>query len=195
MTFPDHLWALGSRAIMSIPESEADDIYALSFYVTDQDDDPRQPILAIGYDTGTRYEDRAEMVSNPAEARWNFAFWTQNELVTVGDFDSDPVGAGAREEWIKELGYWYETADVPDDNDEWDMRFQPRAEQIEGHFVLLCCELARRLHETGVIERTIGRAVPIIVHELEYYEEIALRTKLANPPGLADDFIEWVLNG
>jgi hypothetical protein len=55
-----------------------------------------------------------------------------------------------------------------------------------------CCHLARTLHETKIIEAAIGRPVPVIVHELEYYEEIARRTELANPPGLADEFTAWV---
>ncbi|MCX5417743.1 hypothetical protein [Streptomyces sp. NBC_00059] len=35
----------------------------------------------------------------------------------------------------------------------------------------------------------------MILHELEYYEEIARRSDAANPPGLADDFTIWVHTG
>jgi hypothetical protein len=34
--------------------------------------------------------------------------------------------------------------------------------------------------------------VPVLIHELEYYEQIARQTEAANPPGLADDFAAWV---
>ncbi|MEV0492325.1 hypothetical protein [Streptomyces atratus] len=51
------------------------------------------------------------------------------------------------------------------------------------------------LHTTGVIERYVGRSVPVIVHELEYYEGIARRTEAANPTGLAYEFTAWVRNG
>lgn len=51
------------------------------------------------------------------------------------------------------------------------------------------------LDSTGIIERSIGRTVPVIVHELEYYEAIARQTEAANPPGLADEFTSWVRNG
>ncbi|MEV7438623.1 hypothetical protein [Streptomyces griseoviridis] len=37
--------------------------------------------------------------------------------------------------------------------------------------------------------------MPVIVHELEYYEAIARQTEAANPPGLADEFTSWVRNG
>ncbi|MET8206232.1 hypothetical protein ABZT51_09325 [Streptomyces sp. NPDC005373] len=41
----------------------------------------------------------------------------------------------------------------------------------------------------------MGRTVPVIVHELEYYEAIVLQTEAANPPGLADEFTSWVRHG
>jgi hypothetical protein len=56
----------------------------------------------------------------------------------------------------------------------------------------LCVEIGRLLHSRGLIERTFGRPIPVIVHELEYYEEIAAQTELANPPNLASDLVAWV---
>jgi hypothetical protein len=35
----------------------------------------------------------------------------------------------------------------------------------------------------------------VIIHELEYYNGIARRTEAANPPGLANEFTDWVRNG
>jgi len=37
-----------------------------------------------------------------------------------------------------------------------------------------------------------GQSVPIIVHELEYYDQIAEQTRKANPPGLTLEFEAWV---
>jgi hypothetical protein len=36
-----------------------------------------------------------------------------------------------------------------------------------------------------------GRPIPVLVHELEYYDAIAMQNLAANPPGVADDFIRW----
>ena len=36
------------------------------------------------------------------------------------------------------------------------------------------------------------RPIPIIVHELEYYDQIASQTVEANPAGLAHEFADWV---
>jgi hypothetical protein len=38
-----------------------------------------------------------------------------------------------------------------------------------------------------------GRPIPVLIHELEYYPQIARQTERANPPGLAADFARWVL--
>ncbi|TWG06483.1 hypothetical protein FHX80_114978 [Streptomyces brevispora] len=103
----------------------------------------------------------------------------------VGDLTSDPAGATARQEWMSDLGLWY---DEPTDPADWDSVIGPLAAQIEARFNQTCCQLARTLHATGVIEGTVGRTGPVIVHKLEYYEAIARQTEAANPPGLANEF-------
>ncbi|MFJ3637971.1 hypothetical protein [Streptomyces sp. NPDC090112] len=192
MTFIDHLQYLVERALASIPAANAGDIYAGSFLIDNEDDDPRQPTLMIGYNTETQARRSIQNASDQAEARWNYAFWIQNGLAVVGDLTSDPVGATARQEWITELGLWYDEPTVPAD---WDSVIGPLAAQIEARFNQTCCQLARTLHATGVIERSVGRTVPVILHELEYYEAIARQTEAANPPGLADEFTSWVRHG
>jgi hypothetical protein len=37
-----------------------------------------------------------------------------------------------------------------------------------------------------------GRAIPVLIHELEYCDEIAEQNVRANPDGLADDFARWI---
>jgi hypothetical protein len=37
-----------------------------------------------------------------------------------------------------------------------------------------------------------GKTIPVIVHELEYYDQIADQTLKANPPSAADEFAAWV---
>ncbi|QEV04928.1 hypothetical protein [Streptomyces prasinus] len=192
MTFNDHLQHLVERALASIPAADTGDIYAVSFLIDNEDDDPRQPTLTIGYNTETQARRSIQDASDQAEARWNYAFWIQNELTVVGNLTSDPAGATARQEWITELGLWY---DEPTDLADWDSVIGPLAAQIEARFNQTCCQLARTLHTTGVIGRSVGRTVPVIVHELEYYEAIARQTEAANPPGLADEFTSWVRNG
>ncbi|MEU9046180.1 MULTISPECIES: hypothetical protein [unclassified Kitasatospora] len=192
MTFQDHLRTLATRAISSIPAAEAADIYVLSFFVDNERDDPRQPTLTIGFNTEAQFRRSIANASDEAEARWNYAFWLQNELTVIGDLTRDPDGAAARHRWIADLGLWYDDPAHPDD---WMTTVGPTAALIEANFNQTCVQLARDLHDEGVIENTIGRPVPVILHELEYYEAIARRTEAANPPGLADDFTAWVRTG
>ncbi|MGW7059569.1 hypothetical protein ACWGHM_13650 [Streptomyces sp. NPDC054904] len=54
MTFNNHLQHLVERALASIPAADAGDIYAVSFLIDNEDDDPRQPTVTIGYNTETQ---------------------------------------------------------------------------------------------------------------------------------------------
>ncbi len=64
--------------------------------------------------------------------------------------------------------------------------------KITEQFVALCVRVARALHDGGVITGKFRRLIPIIMHELEYYDQIAEQTREANPPGLTVEFEEWV---
>ncbi|MGW6869360.1 hypothetical protein [Streptomyces sp. NPDC054901] len=121
--------------------------------------------MTIGYNTETQARRSIQDASDQTGARWNYAFWIQNELTVVGDLISDPAGATARQEWITELGLWY---NEPTDLADWDSVIGPLAAQIEARFNQTGCQLARALHTTGVIGRSVGRTVPVIVHEVEY---------------------------
>ncbi|MFJ8210578.1 hypothetical protein [Streptomyces sp. NPDC096033] len=192
MTFQDHLRTLAEQAISPIPAGEAEDIYVISFFIDNERDDPRQPTLTIGYNTEAQFQRTIANASDEAEARWNYAFWLQNELTVIGDLTRDPDGATARHRWISDLGLWY---DEPARAEDWTTTVGPVAAKIEANFNQACVHLARELHDDGVIKSVIGKPVPVVLHELEYYEGIARRTEAANPPGLADEFTTWVRTG
>ncbi|MFF3699525.1 hypothetical protein [Streptomyces sp. NPDC002221] len=193
LTFQDHLRTLAAEALSSIPAGEAEDIYVIWFFIDNERDDPRKPTLTIGYNTEAQFRHTIVDASDEAEARWNYAFWLQNELTVIGDLTRDPDGAAARHQWISELGLWYD--EEPTRPEDWMTTVGPTAALIEANFHRACVQLARHLHDDGVIENTIGKPVPVILHELEYYEGIARRTEAANPPELADDFTAWVRTG
>ncbi|MEV7438622.1 hypothetical protein [Streptomyces griseoviridis] len=110
--------------------------------------------MTIGHNTETQARRSIQDASDQAEARWNYAFWIQNELTVVGDLTGDPDGATARQEWIRGLGLWY---DEPADLADWDSVIGPLTTQIKARFSHTCCQLARTLHTTSVIERSVGR--------------------------------------
>lgn len=175
-----------SAALADIDTTAIPDIYALSFFIYDNDDDPRYPVLQLGYNTLQHVADSAASASSVEEAKWNFAFWLQNELEFIGVPETE--GAQLLEELLRSRSLWYTDEDEEADFD----RCMQIGSDITAYFVDACVRIARALHENGVIEQQFSRPIPIVVHELEYYNEIAVQTRLANPPGLAREFEDWI---
>lgn len=173
-------------ALANIDCHDTPDIYAISFHVFDVDDDPRHPVLQLGYNTRTHVAESTPGASDVDEATWNYAFWLQNELTLIGE--PGTRGGQLLEDLFRAKGLWY--SDEEEDA-EWD-----RCGQLAGgmttYFVDACVRIARALHADGEIARQFSGQVPIIVHELEYYDEIAMQTRRANPPGWASDFENWI---
>ena len=174
------------RSITEISSDETTDIYALSFFIYDSDDDPRCPTLTLGYNTRSFYEEMISSASDNSEAKWNYAFWLQNSLCTVGKYGTK--SGSALECWIDDMGMSYSDEEQDDDFD----RCMALGAAITKEFVQLAVELAKQLHDSGFIGKKFNKSIPIIVHELEYYNEIAAQTLRANPPGVAEEFARWV---
>lgn len=175
-----------NAALAGIDTSVIPDIYALSFFIYDNDDDPRYPVLQLGYNTLKHVADSTASASSVEEAKWNFAFWLQNELEFIGV--SEPEDAQLLEELLRSRSLWYTDEDEEADFD----RCTQIGSDITAYFADACVRIARALHEKGVIEQQFSRPIPVIVHELEYYDEIAVQTRSANPLGVAKEFEDWI---
>ena len=180
------------ETILQFDQTVVPDIYAISFYVSNGDDDPRQPMLAVGYNTIERWractptpgqEPKWPIASDKDEAKWNFAFWLQNEELVIGGQDYNPVSA-----WVKNSPYYYTDEQEEQDFDE----ALVSGEKIQNRFVEIIISHAQKLHKEGVIATKFGKDIPIIVHELEYYDKPVSWTNQANPNGLSKDFENWV---
>ena len=146
--------------------------------------------MTVGFNT----EDDVAWSTDPApvrstderEARWNYAFWRQNQLAIVCDSNADRVGAKLPEEWARENSLWYDLAEGED------AIFNERGEPLTNAFVRLLVDVVRRLHAEGDIQRIFGRSLPVLIHELEYDDEIAEQNLAANPAGVVpEDFVGW----
>lgn len=197
MKLAEHIRTRIRSALESISEGDRTDIYAVSLWVDDLDDDPRRPTITVGYNTerqvaactsGPGQRSERPAVADPAEARWNFAFWLQNSLAMIGSEDGDPEGAELREAWARQRGFWYSDEEEERDLDAALEKVQP----LTGEFVDILVGVVQDLHRSGEIERVFGRAIPVLIHELEYYDEIARQNEAANPPGVVDAFARWV---
>ena len=175
-----------SAALVNIDNSAIPDIYALSFFIYDKGDDPRYPVLQLGYNTLSHLKECTPSASSAEEAKWNFAFWLQNELGFIGEPETE--GGQLLEELLKAQGLWYTDEDEEADFD----RCMDIGSDITSYFVSACVRIGQALHENGFIEQNFFRSIPIVVHELEYYDEIAEQTRSANPPGVSKEFEDWI---
>ncbi len=111
MPLDQYVYEKARAALDAIPPGERDGIYVVSFFVYDEEDDPRRPTITVGFNTEsdvTRADpeaaDPVRAASSKSEARWNYAFWRQNELAVVCDTAREPDGAAIRESWAREQG-------------------------------------------------------------------------------------------
>ena len=168
--------------IQKIDQNELSDIYVYSFYVSNVDDDPRLPSLTIGYNTATNLNENIEGASSKNEAKWNYTFWLQNELVLIGeDDDSQDLIT----EWIENQDLYYTDEDEDDDFD----TCLEKGEKITKSFVSTLIGIVQRLHKEQITE------LPILIHELEYYDEIKNQNVLANGIERVKEFAGWIDNG
>lgn len=178
-----------AAALTAIPAVERPEIYAISFLVYDDQDDPRRPTLTIGTNTFSQWQESIDQASGTAEAKWNYAFWRQDQLAVLGE--ANTVSAMSISDWIKSLGLYYTDEEKGADFE----KCSAIGEQITRRFIEIACETAKALHAERVVEAIFNAPVPILIHELEYYDEIANQTDIANPRGLASEFIDWVRTG
>ncbi len=157
----------------AISEWEAEDIYAISLYVYDEEDDLCRPTVTLGYNTERQVAESLEEASDELEARWNYAFWLQNQVFCWGV-----------EESAEEVQNWLSEQDLLD-----------QEEEITEAFVEMLVEIVREIHASGLLTDRFGKEIPILIHELEYYEEIAEQNIRANGEELVREFAEFCVQG
>lgn len=175
-------------AIKDIAVDDRPDIYAISFWYYTESDDPRYPAIAVGYNTESNFQENIRSASDEGEARWNFAFWLQNELTNIGGEDDRLLNA-----WFAESPFYYsdeQNEEASEDDDLFDELLE-KGSQFDDEFREAVITMTQRLFEEGVIEEVFGKNIPVLIHELEYYDEPISWTVRANPQGLADEFVNW----
>src|SRR6478735_743578 len=99
------------EVINNIHDGQVSDIYVISFFKSNEEDDLRRPTLTVGYNTVTQLKNSTPpdgkeggwpMASDAQEAKWNYAFWLQNEELVIGGDKYDPVS-----DWVKQLPFYY----------------------------------------------------------------------------------------
>ncbi|MFI1725965.1 hypothetical protein [Streptomyces sp. NPDC020489] len=190
-TFLDHLRTAAVGVLERFPADLRPEMYALSFRIWRVDDDDRRPYVAIGYQTESQYE-REKYPDAEGEVRWNHAYWLLDGFETLGNVPEDPVGGQVYVEEVRRLGAWYDgdfdLDRVLDDED-----LAARADLLRHHFYDAVIDLARHLHADGVIERILGRPLPVVVFDMAHPGWELHATEAANPPELVREFMAWQL--
>lgn len=165
------------------------DIYAISLYVEDYLDNPFEPTVTLGYNTEkqvvTALEKSFPKPTDKQEARWNFAFWLQNEEFKFGLGQTQEIV----KKWLKKNKFKYYTyqevfksdLDIP----------IGEYEALTPKFVNELVKIVQELHKSGFIKEQFNKEIPIIIHELEYYDVIAIQNIEANGDILPKDFIDF----
>ena len=154
-----------------ISEWQEDDIYAISLYVFNEEDDPCRPVAAFGYNTERQVQKSITEAADEQEARWNYAFWLQNHEMCLG---RDETAEDIRK-WITELEWEGEDA-------------------IKFKFVNLLVAVVQGIHASGLLKEKFGREIPVLIHELEYHEKISQQNIEANGEALDRDFVSFCMS-
>ena len=193
--FERHVYQQISAAIDAIDSSAAAAIYALSLNVVAADDDPRHPMLQLGYNTLGQVQACTPaagqapgwpMASDADEAKWNFAFWLQNELLFIGE--PGTASATMLAQPLKAEGLWYPDSYIAED----EQGAYALDDRIMARFAAMLVRVVQELHASGVISGRFGKSIPVLVHELEYHGAMARQNEAANPHGLAAEFVAWI---
>ena len=186
--FEGYIYDTFAREIESWDGSTCADIYAISFFIYDNEDDPRQPQIHLSYNTLSYWKKSCKRGRDRREVKWNYAFWPMDfKAIIPGDgwerlnIAPETEGLALRSAWLVSEGF----------EGSHDELYGDHTPAMTLAFVAICVRVARRLHEKGVITGKFGRTVPINVHDLEIYDAIIEQTRDANPPGATEEFEEW----
>ena len=172
---------------------DEDGIYAISFFIYSNEayeymDFTNVSTWAISYNT----ESDCPGAGPLDEERWNYAFWRQNETSIIGTYKYGEKP----DEYTEALYKWYAEQGIENIGFEDIENMYDKGVYIGkgpvGHYELLriAAEVAKRLQEEGFIKKQFKKAIPVIIHGLEYAWYDFEATKIANPNGEADQFIK-----
>lgn len=185
--FADQIFNQTVTALTHLPQTVCHDIYALSFLIDGSTG--YLPTLMVSYNTNTQYNSQiANTFNQDDEAKWNIAYWLLDDAKLCSAGLDDNENTVLLNNWLAGAPFAY-TEEQYDDYD--DSTLGDKPEQFYRAFVETIIGVVQRLFAENKINETFGRNIPVLVHELEYYDEPLSWTKQANPQGVADEFLAY----
>jgi hypothetical protein len=186
----EHVLGRLSSALADVPAAERQDIIVLQFQGSDEDDDARRPLIDIAWNTAAHLREQQTVWTGAdcETCEWLTIHYRRRRAVTVGSDEHDREGASLVRAWLEEIGLWYEDGEGVESEDTnlaiWDA------------FMELTVVLVRRLRESGLLEREIGRDVPIFINsQLAGTDELRDFNRRANPPAFHEQLHRWSTRG
>jgi hypothetical protein len=164
------------------------DVYALALYYYCDDDEPCFPKVELNFNTIEQFESQISEASSQAEAKWNYAYWLQEPSWDIGG-ENDQLLA----QWFEQTPFYYSQKQMEYAEQEDDALFNElleKGEQFAQLFITQIIKMVQQLFSENILQDTFGKNLPVIIHELEYYEEPISWTKRANPSALINEFMD-----
>ncbi|CAL9275655.1 hypothetical protein SUDANB5_04166 [Streptomyces sp. SudanB5_2050] len=180
--FQEHVVRGVRHLVEAFPAGLRPDIYVVSLRVDHVDQDPRFPYVAVGYNT--RREVRrvlAHECSHEGTAAWEYAYWPLEGFARVGHVPEDRTGSALHLAEAEAEGLWYEEDEEEDEE---------RGDRLVHAFDIACAAAARSLHADGCLRRVFGRALPVVLFDMDRPGWEVEATEAVNPPGVIDGFLE-----
>ena len=169
-----------SKLKETIINSDKNDVYAISLYLEYQSDNVYEPNIILSYNTNENVNSVVNTGVDELEARWNYAYWLQEDLYVFGDNDTKEI----IKNWLLKNNFGYMDYDEYFNSEVEDELINNIDSAIKNEIV----EVIKELHSSGFIKEQFSMDIPVIVHELEYYDEILEINKKANPEHTINDF-------
>ena len=174
-----------SNFVNAIEAWNEENIYSISFFVYDYDDNPCKPTVSLSYNTEEEVRKNLKYFDE-SEARWNYACWSQNVAAQFG-YDKD--SSELVRDWILENNLPYKENYNPYDTTKDCVEF---LQEITNGFVEILIEVVKEIHKENILIRKFKRSIPILIHELEYYDAIGKQNIDANGEELVKDFTAYI---
>lgn len=168
---------LKKMIVANIKAWNENDIYAISLFVNNQNDNQYKPTVTLGYNTESQVTQEIQNAADEQESRWNYAFWIQNEFFCFGEGETE-----------EDIVYWLDENQLLN-NDEEDVEITSK--KTERLFVEELISIVKEIHNSKLLTEKFGKEIPIIIHGLEYYDEIAEKNIEANGTEQLMDFISF----
>lgn len=133
--------------------------------------------------------------SDEDEEKWNPAFWEYDLREWIIGYDEPDSMTAALIDWYESIGV--QNIGFEDTDSIYNEKWEYIGRGPNGHMELLqlAADIAAEFQREGILEKKLGRRIPIILADYEFTWYMIKATAAANPNGEADEYIGACLRG